>query len=82
MAIKYQSNKNKKEDVMSKTKSKNNKQDNLGEVTITIDDASAHLLGMIDEQETENKRRFEIINAAIEELKLELASIKNGLKND
>lgn len=54
---------------------------NLGEVTITIDDAVVHLVGMIDELSDETSRKIDGINATINELKGELKGLKELLEN-
>jgi hypothetical protein len=54
---------------------------NLGEVTITIDDAVVHLVGMIDELSEETSRKIDGINATINELKKELKGLKELLEN-
>ncbi len=54
---------------------------NLGEVTITIDDAVVHLVGMIDELSEETSRKIDGINATINELKGELKGLKELLEN-
>ncbi len=54
---------------------------NLGEVTITIDDAVVHLVGMIDELSEETSRKIDGINATVNELKGELKGLKELLEN-
>ena len=54
---------------------------NLGEVTITIDDAVVHLVGMIDELSEETSRKIDGINATVNELKGELRGLKELLEN-
>ena len=54
---------------------------NLGEVTITIDDAVVHLVGMIDELSEETSRKIDGINATVNELKGDLKGLKELLEN-
>lgn len=56
-------------------KNKNGKPVNLGEITLTIDDTSKHLIGMIDEL----SQKFDNLSASFEKLEKELDKIKKEM---
>ena len=66
---------------MAPTNEDSDKPVNLGEITVTIDDATVHLVGMIDELSEETSRKIDGINATINELKGELKWLKELLEN-
>jgi hypothetical protein len=67
--------------MMAPTNEDSGKPVNLGEITVTIDDATVHLVGMIDELSEETSRKIDGINATINELKGELKGLKELLEN-
>lgn len=49
---------------------------NLGEIVVTVDDATVHLVGMIDELSAKTDERLELVMAKLHELENEISNLK------
>jgi hypothetical protein len=55
---------------------------NLGEITVTVDDATVHLVGMINELSAKFDKQLELVNSSITELAKEVQDIKKKMAHD
>lgn len=61
---------------MAPTNEGSGKPINLGEIAVTIDDATVHLVGMIDELSAKTDEQLELVMAKLHELENEISNLK------
>ena len=55
---------------------------NLGEITVTVDDATVHLVGMINELSAKLDKQLALVNSAMTEFAKEIQDIKEKMAHD
>ena len=64
---------------MTPKNEENNKTVNLGEIVITVDDATVHLAGMIDELSAKTDEQLKLVMTKLHELESEISIIKEQI---